>query len=75
MAWKLRKLPQEELAATEFQSSSIRGDVGRYLKQVRKTAHLSFFERLFSLWHILHLPFFFMLMISAVVHILAVNMY
>ena len=47
----------------------------QHLKQVRKVAHLNFFDRLFSLWHILHLPFFFMLVISALVHILAVHMY
>ena len=35
----------------------------QHLKQVRKVAHLNFFDRLFSLWHILHLPFFFMLVI------------
>jgi len=54
---------------------AVRRDLLRHLKQVRKVAHLSFFERLFSLWHILHLPFFFMLVISAIVHIIAVHMY
>jgi len=54
---------------------AVRRDLRRHLSQVRKVAHLSFFERLFSLWHILHLPFFFMLVISAIVHIIAVHMY
>ena len=56
-------------------SPETRRDLRRHLGQVRRIAHLSFFERLFSLWHVLHLPFFFMLVISAVVHILAVHMY
>jgi len=30
---------------------------------------------LFSLWHILHVPFVFMLVISGVVHVIAVHMY
>ena len=54
---------------------AVRRDLRHHLSQVRKVAHLSFFERLFSLWHILHLPFFFMLVISAIVHIIAVHMY
>jgi hypothetical protein len=54
---------------------AVRRNLRRHLSQVRKVAHLGFFERLFSLWHILHLPFFFMLVISAIVHIIAVHMY
>lgn len=46
-----------------------------YLETVRKVAGLSFYERLFSLWHILHLPFFFMLLITGFVHVYAVHMY
>ena len=33
------------------------------------------YERMFSLWHILHVPFVFMLVISGVVHVIAVHMY
>ena len=46
-----------------------------YLGTVRKVAGLSFYERLFSLWHILHLPLFFMLLRSGFVHVYAVHMY
>ena len=38
-------------------------------------AQFSFYERLFGLWHILHLPIFFMMILSALVHVLAVHMY
>ena len=33
------------------------------------------FERVFSLWHLFHMPIFFMMIISAIVHILVVHMY
>jgi hypothetical protein len=33
------------------------------------------YERLFSLWHVLHLPLFFMLLIAGIVHVIAVNVY
>lgn len=46
-----------------------------YLYTVRKVAGFTFFERLFSMWHILHLPLFVMLLITGVVHVYAVHMY
>lgn len=49
--------------------------VGQYLEAVRHTAQFSAYERLFSLWHILHVPFVFMLAISGVVHVIYVHMY
>jgi hypothetical protein len=46
-----------------------------YLYTVRKVAGFSFFERLFSMWHILHMPLFVMLLIAGLVHVYAVHMY
>ena len=46
-----------------------------YLYTVRKVAGFSFFERLFSMWHVLHLPLFVMLLIAGLVHVYAVHMY
>jgi hypothetical protein len=46
-----------------------------YLGVVRKIAEHSFYERLFALWHVLHLPLFFMLLISGVVHVFAVHVF
>jgi hypothetical protein len=42
---------------------------------MRQVAQISFYERLFSLWHVFHMPFFIVLVISALVHVLAVHMY
>lgn len=49
--------------------------ISEYLFAIRKIAGLNFFERLFSLWHMLHLPIFFMLIITGFVHVYAVHMY
>ena len=46
-----------------------------YMHTVRKVAGFSFFERLFSMWHILHLPIFVMLLITGIIHVYAVHMY
>jgi hypothetical protein len=47
----------------------------QHLRQTRQVAQFSSYERLFSLWHIIHVPFFCMMVISALVHVLAVHMY
>ena len=46
-----------------------------YLGGIRKTVQFTFYERLFALWHVLHIPLFFMLLIATPVHIVAVHMY
>ena len=45
------------------------------LKTLRSMIGLSLYNRLFSIWHIVHLPFFFMMIITATVHIVVVHMY
>ena len=45
------------------------------LRAVQRTAQFAIYERLFSLWHVLHVPIVYMLVISAIVHVAAVHMY
>lgn len=47
----------------------------RRLLAARRLAELHSFERLFSWWHILHLPLFFMLLIAGTTHVIAVHVY
>lgn len=49
--------------------------INRYTYLMGRVAQFSLFERMFSLWHILHLPIFYMMVLSALVHVLAVHMY
>jgi hypothetical protein len=49
--------------------------IKRYTSALRRIAVFRVYERLFSLWHILHLPLFIMMIITAVIHIFAVHMY
>jgi hypothetical protein len=46
-----------------------------HLYTVRKVAGFSVFERLLSMWHIFHLPLYFMLLIAGIFHVYAVHMY
>lgn len=45
------------------------------LKVAQTTAQFATFERLFSYWHAVHIPFLFMLLVTAVVHVVAVHAY
>ena len=49
--------------------------VTHYTLALRRAAAFKLYERLFSLWHILHLPLFIMMIITATIHVFAVHMY
>jgi hypothetical protein len=49
--------------------------IRQYLDAIIDVARFSAYERLFSLWHVLHVPFVFMLIISGIAHVIAVHMY
>lgn len=46
-----------------------------YFSAMRKMAELGFYTRLFSLWHVLHMPLFVMMLITGIIHVIAVHMY
>ncbi len=62
--------PAVSAARPELQPS-----VRHYVASVRRTQTIGVYEQVFALWHVLHLPLAFLLYFSAVVHVLAVNMY
>jgi hypothetical protein len=45
------------------------------LAATRRVAGFHAYERLFSLWHALHLPLIFILIVAGIVHVIAVNVY
>jgi hypothetical protein len=54
---------------------AVRGLIEHYLAAVNKTAAFVFYERLFALWHVLHVPLFALLLFAAVIHVVAVHLY
>jgi len=46
-----------------------------YVDAVCEASQLSSWERMFSLWHVVHVPFLYLLLISGIVHVVAVHMY
>ncbi|WP_428603556.1 hypothetical protein [Sedimenticola sp.] len=82
--WELRTQLRvfEQQLNTKLDSkhlSQFRKEFSRELRKVNKTIAaartLLLFERLFSLWHVIHVPFFVMLVASAIFHVVAVHMY
>jgi hypothetical protein len=46
-----------------------------YLKAIRDVAQFHTYQELFSWWHILHIPLVYMLVLSAIFHVISVHMY
>jgi hypothetical protein len=46
-----------------------------YFGAVLKAAEFAFYERVFALWHVFHLPLIFLMVSAAVVHVWAVHQY
>ena len=69
---KQREWGATELAKRERQAHKL---VRRYLNNVVRVAQFTAYERLFALWHVAHVPFVYLLVISAVVHVFAVHAY
>jgi hypothetical protein len=57
----------------------IRRAAAQYIREFTvltgRVAQFALYERLFALWHILHLPIFILMVLSAFVHIFAVHVY
>jgi hypothetical protein len=49
--------------------------IAAHLRAVQRVAQFGVFERLFSWWHVLHVPLVYMMVLAAVAHVVAVHMY
>ena len=49
--------------------------VSLHVAAVKKAAAFAFYERLFSLWHFLHVPLFLLLVIVAIIHVFAAHFF
>lgn len=86
LRWQLGRRARQRIAALAKTSPVIRdhrqrltANTRRYLARrvaaLRKFAQFRAFEKLFSLWHVVHFPLFIILVIAVIVHVLAVHMY
>ena len=65
--------------AVQQQKQRLKHNTYEYIRQrlhaTQQMANFKAYTQLFSLWHILHLPLFFMLLIAGIVHVFAVHIY
>ncbi|MEY4760919.1 MAG: hypothetical protein RLZZ200_775 [Pseudomonadota bacterium] len=89
-AWRLRR-DLSRFARHESRSTSVargldsrlqrqelmmaRRVAASYIDAARKVVEFKAYEQMFSLWHMLHLPLFFMLLAAGIVHVIAVHVY
>jgi hypothetical protein len=84
--WKIRRLMARELKFRRrregwdsSQQRKMKKEAQRrtwtFLEHVRKVAEFNFYERMFSLWHVFHLPLAIMLLLSGIFHVIAVHAY
>jgi hypothetical protein len=70
-------LERSRLAPQEIRE--VRKLVGRYftlyLQRLSRAAGFRFYERVFALWHVLHVPLLFLLIAATTVHVVAVHLY
>ncbi len=81
-AAELRQVMRERAAIRHWDRDKYRRRLGRatrlvneFLISVQRVSQFSIFERLFRLWHIAHVPLVYLLVLSAVAHVVAVHMY
>jgi hypothetical protein len=67
-----KQIPRSELIISHKLG---REQVDRYLDAVVRASQFAGWERLFSLWHVIHIPFIYLLLFSGIVHVIAVHMY
>lgn len=87
LVWfSLLRTANQELRVRAVESPTIAKDFHRlkkassiyirnFVRLTGRVAQFTLYERMFSLWHVLHMPLFFMMVISALIHVLAVHMY
>ena len=84
--WQLHRYIRSGLRASARRSTVVAAEskrlrrtanayIDRRLSATQRVAEFQGCEHLFSLWHALHIPLIFMLIIAAVVHVIAVNVY
>jgi hypothetical protein len=83
---RVRSLAKREVRANAATAGLSRGDARAATRQIRQhaksfiansrqVANFSFYERLFSLWHVAHIPLFIALVAAAIFHVIAVHKY
>jgi hypothetical protein len=76
LAWRCRRYIHLKLGANMSDVADEASDlVNQYLKQIQTVAQFKKFEQIFSTWHVLHIPLMYMMVATAIFHVIWVHMY
>jgi hypothetical protein len=77
MAKKLCRAPPDALVEDNAKrvAEVARHYAYRRMDAGRRMQEYQMYARLFSFWHVLHIPLFFMLLVAGIVHVIAINVY
>jgi hypothetical protein len=67
LGWSRKARQRQTIGVTDL--------ITLHVVAVRKAAAFAVYERLFGLWHLFHLPLFFLLVIAAITHIFAAHFF
>jgi len=70
-----KNYPPAQMKSMEMLFEENKGLIQTYLKAVRDASQFHTYERLFSYWHIFHIPLVYMMVFSAFYHVYAVHAY
>jgi len=82
VGWRVKRAIASAAAQSIGQNAAARADLAALartidatLSSLQRAAQFTTYERLFSLWHVLHIPFVYMMVFSVIAHVVAVHMY
>jgi hypothetical protein len=75
LAWRHVHHLARQSAVSQDRLASLLQTIDLTFRAAQQAAQFSTYERLFALWHVVHIPFLCMLVITAVIHVVAVHAY
>lgn len=72
---RLRREHQASRAEAMLSYKLAKKQINNFIEAIVQAAQFRVWERLFSLWHLIHIPFLYLLLFSGIVHVVAVHMY
>jgi len=77
LAWQCRryiyhKIGSERLHDVADEAADL---VSQYLSRIQRVAQFKKFEQIFSAWHVIHIPLMYMMVATAIFHVIWVHMY
>ncbi len=84
--WRMKRVARSYLDDLPYDNSlsfeqrrkiqyELKKEICFFLKYAFRVTKYNFYERSFSLWHVLHIPLVFLMAVAVVVHIVAVHLY